>query len=523
MTGTSVTSHEDAPAPDDQRETITMLSDPATYGISGEVERIDTHAAIVFLAGERVYKLKRAVRYAYLDHSTPQKRRAVCEAELRLNRRTAPDLYLDVRCVGRRADGTLALGEGEPVDWLVVMRRFDGDCLLNAMAARGGLDPLLIRELADAIARFHAEAPVIEDDGVERVRDVILGNRASMEALPEGTISSEERGQLCEASLAMLDNLAPLLHERAAAGLVRHCHGDLHLANICLWQGKPTLFDCLEFDPALATTDVFYDLAFLVMDLWHRGLQREANLLLNRYCDMRPEDVGLAAMPLFLSMRAAIRAHVGALAAGQQADAEGTARVLGEVRRYMDDALCFLERKPAKLIAVGGLSGTGKSTLAGELAPQIGSAPGARWLRTDVLRKRIRGLVPEQHLPADAYSLEASRQLYHRLIDDTRKLLEAGCSVVLDGVFGIESDRREIEALARVLGVEFCGIWLEAPIEVLRARVDAREGDASDADGAIVELQSRHDVGDVAPWHRLSSAGSRAELLDRALALCPPR
>ena len=520
MTGSSVTSHKDAPAPDDQNETIAMLSDPATYGISGEVERIDTHAAIVFLAGERVYKLKRAVRYAYLDHSTPQKRRAVCEAELHLNRRTAPDLYLDVQSVGRRADGTLALGEGEPVDWLVVMRRFDGDCLLDTMAARGALDPLLIRELADAIARFHAEAPVIEDDGVARVRDVILGNRASMEALPEGAISLEKRGQLCEASMAMLGNLAPLLHERAAAGLVRHCHGDLHLANICLWQGKPTLFDCLEFDPALATTDVFYDLAFLVMDLWHRGLRLEANHLLNRYCDMRPEDVGLATMPLFLSMRAAIRAHVGAMAAGQQADTAATARVLDEVRAYMDDAFGFLERKPPMLVAVGGLSGTGKSTLAGELSPHLGGAPGARGLRTDVLRKRIRGLVPEEHLPADAYSLEASRKLYHRLIADTRRLLQAGQTVILDGVLGVAGDRYEIEDLAQALGVPFVGIWLEAPIEVLHARVDAREGDASDADGAIVDLQSHHDVGDLSGWHRLDSSGTREDLLGRVRELC---
>lgn len=504
----------------DQADAIALLSDPATFGLSEPVQRIDTHAAIVFLAGEKAYKLKRAVRYAYLDHSTAAKRKAVCEAELRLNRRTAPDLYCAVRYVGRRADGSLGLDEGESVDWLVAMRRFDADCLLDSMAGEGRLDPLLIRKLADAIAGFHGEAEAIEDDGVSRVRAVIEGNLTSMEALPEGVIDKPTRERLCAQSLAALDACAPLLRERAKAGLVRHCHGDLHLANICLWKGQPTLFDCLEFDPELATTDVLYDLAFLLMDLCHRGLRGEANRLLNRYCDMRGETRGLAAMPLFLSMRAAIRAHVGALAAGTQEDESGRAQVLDEVRRYMDEAFAFLEHQPARLVAVGGLSGTGKSTLAGRLAPCLGCAPGARWLRTDVLRKRILGLVPEERLPPSAYTLEATRKVYHRLLDDTRALLESGVTVVLDGVFGVEGDRREVEALATELGVPFVGLWLEAPVDVLRQRVEAREGDASDADATIVALQSRHDVGDLAGWHRISAEGSPQSVLERAQAAC---
>lgn len=503
---------------DDQAETIAFLSDPAAYGIETPVERIETHGALIFLAGDRAYKLKRTVRLSYLDFSTPELRRTVCEAELALNRRTAPDLYLDVVPVGRLPDGNLAIGGGDTVDWLIVMRRFPPECLLDTMARTGPLDPALIRDLADAIAAFHGKAAVVIGKGAARVRSVIEGNRASMAALPEGILAADACDVLCRRSLAELDRLAPLLDRRAEEGYVRHCHGDLHLANICLWQGRPTPFDCLEFDAELATTDVLYDLAFVLMDLWNRGHRGEASLLFNRYCDMCGEAEGLALLPLFLSMRAAVRAHVTALGALHQSETALRERQQASARNYLSAALSFLDRARPRLLAVGGLSGTGKSTLAGGLAPSLGGAPGARWLRTDVLRKRMAGLTPEQRLTPSAYSRESSDAVYAGIMEAAGLVLDAGRSVIVDGVLAAPAERVALAQVARDHDAGFDGLWLEASAEVLRARVDARRNDASDADAAVVDLQLGYALGDLGDWRRIDAQGTPGTVRERALA-----
>ncbi len=314
----------------DQNEVIAFLSRAESFATTEPVVRIDTHAAIVFLARDKAFKMKRAVTYPYLDFSTLERRKAVCEAEFHLNCRTAPDLYLGVMSVNRQDDGTLGFGPGEAVDWLVVMRRFASEDLLLSVAQRGELQRQTVRQLADHIARFHDTAEIGTcPDGAQRVRRIIEGNRDSMAALDDGALSGTDCMRLHQASLAALSGVADVLDRRAAEGHVRHCHGDLHLANICLWQGQPVLFDCLEFSEDLATIDVLYDLSFLLMDLWERGYRSAANLAFNRYLDMRDEADGLAAIPLFLSMRAAVRAHVGATAAGLLPDSESRAKKAG--------------------------------------------------------------------------------------------------------------------------------------------------------------------------------------------------
>ncbi|MBM3561019.1 MAG: hypothetical protein FJX53_14315, partial [Alphaproteobacteria bacterium] len=319
----------------DQGEVVRFLADPATHG-GNAVQRVETHAAIVFLAGERAYKLKRAVYFPYMDLSTVAKRRAACEAEVRLNRRTAPTIYRGAVPICRAPGGGLRFGEGgAAVDWVVAMNRFDQATLFDRLAARGALSDALLAALVEAIAKFHDRAERRPDGGgAASMRRVLESNAIELGAA--ACLDQNRVAALMAASFALIDSHAALLDRRRAEGFVRHCHGDLHLRNIYLIGGRPTLFDAIEFDERFAVIDVLYDLAFLLMDLLHRQLGRAANLVFNRYL-WRCEDVaGLALLPLFLSCRAAIRAHVGGAAADIHADPSAGAASAAEARAYLD-------------------------------------------------------------------------------------------------------------------------------------------------------------------------------------------
>jgi aminoglycoside phosphotransferase family enzyme/predicted kinase len=502
---------------DDQREVIEFLSKPSSYGHGVErVEVIETHASLVFLAGERAYKLKRAVKYPYLDFSTVERRRQACETELVLNRRTAPELYREIRAVARMPDDGVGFATDQPViDWLVVMRRFEAGSLFDELARTGQLTAPLIRELADHIAAFHQRAERRpEYGGAAAMAAVIETNHRCVSEAVEAGFNPKRIDDLRAKSLHRLAAVAALLDRRRAEGKVRRCHGDLHLRNVCLFEGKPTLFDCLEFSDELASVDVLYDLAFLLMDLEHRGLTDFANLTLNRYLDMTGEDDGLAAMPLFLSTRAAIRAHVTATALARAAAKPDMA---AEARSYLDLALQYLQPSACRLVAIGGLSGSGKSTLAAALAPSLG----ARVLRSDVIRKRLFGVAPETPLPASAYSPEASGQVYDRLRSLAAKVLAAGFSVIVDAVAIKPAERESFAAVAAAAGVPFSGLWLEASPPAMEGRLRARQNDASDASPEVLALQLEQDAGPM-EWVRINAAGRPADCLAavrRALGL----
>ncbi|KAA0572588.1 bifunctional aminoglycoside phosphotransferase/ATP-binding protein [Azospirillum sp. Sh1] len=514
---------EPASGPGPQEEVIAFLGDPRTHG-GQSVERIDTHAALVFLAGDRALKLKRAVRYPYLDYSTVGKRRAACLAELAINRRTAPALYRGVVAIRRGADGGLRLDEEDgdaagdvpvdAIDWLVSMARFPDEALFDRMAERDGLTPALMRRLAERIAAFHRDAaPRPDGGGVEALRVVADGNLEDLRAAPD-LFPADAVARLAERTGQALDRLAPLLETRRRDGFVRHGHGDLHLRNIVLLDGEPTLFDAIEFDEALAVADVFYDLAFLLMDLDHRGLRPLGNAVLNRYLEETADYGGLAALPLFLSLRAAVRAKVSAAALRLGGKAEGLA---GEARRYLDQALAALEPAPARLVAVGGLSGTGKTRLATGIAPDLGSSPGAVVLRSDVLRKRLCGVADTDRLPADGYAAAVTERVYAELYRRAASVLGTGQAVVVDAVSARPDERRRIEAVAAEAGVRFDGIWMEAPLSERVVRVTNRRNDASDATADVVERQESYDLGTI-DWTRLDSGRVAADVLDDARA-----
>lgn len=504
---------------DPQADAVSYLEAPGTLSATEAARRIDTHAAYIFLAGDRAWKMKRAVRFPYLDFSTVGRRHAALSAELELNRRSAPELYLAVHPLCRSASGAFRIGEGaEVVDWLLEMRRFPDDALLEQVAERDGIGEELVMRLADRIAAFHAAAtPTGESSGHAMIGAVIRGNEESL-ARHGDLFSEKEVGRLIKLQSDIGEKWSGLLDARAGRGRVRHGHGDLHLANIAVIDGEPVLFDCLEFDQALATTDVLYDLAFLIMDLWDRGMRRQANGLLNRYLDVSPDDEdGLPLLPLFLSIRATIRAH--ALAA-QAASAAEPGSVIARARDYFSLATRLLaDQERARLVAIGGLSGSGKSTIARIVGGEVGRAPGARIIRSDVLRKRMAGLQPEQPLERNAYSAAASEAVYRAMSEIATRTLGAGYSVICDAVFAKRAERDAIDDTTVRSAAGFVGIWLEAPPATLRTRVDHRSHDASDADLAVVHLQEAYDIGDLGIWHRVVAAGGREDVADRVRAV----
>ena len=495
-----------------QDKVIAFLSDPAAHG-GAAVERVATHCSLVFLAGPRAYKLKRAVRFPYLDYGTLERRRAFVEAEVAINRRTAPMLYEGTVPVTLGPDGGLALGgTGETVEWLVAMRRFAADALFDAMARAGTLGLGLIEDAARAIARFHAEAAVVPKHGGAAAIHWLLGNnrKAFAPSVPD-IFAAPDIASLEAAQRAELDRHASLLDARRARGFVRRCHGDLHLRNIVLVDGRAVPFDGIEFDERLACIDVLYDLAFLLMDLGHRGMARHANAAMNAYFERGGTDDGLALLPLFLSLRATVRAHVGATAAllsGEGAQAE-------EARAYLAEARAHLAPAVPRMVAVGGLSGTGKSQLARGLAPQLGPVPGALVLRSDVIRKRQAGVAPSDRLPPEAYAPAVTASVYAALVAEARAALAAGRSVVADAVFGQAPERAAIEGAARAAGARFDGLWLSAPLSTRETRVGARTGDASDATIDVVRRQDELSL-DAPEWAQLDASGTPDATLARA-------
>lgn len=491
---------------EDQTAAIDLLASPSTHG-GASVERIDTHSAVVFLAGDRAYKLKRAVLFDYLDFSTSERRRVFCEAEVRLNRRTAPSLYRGVVPVTRQSDGSLALGgSGEPVDWVVKMVRFPQEALLDRLAAAGQLDLALMPPLATAIARFHAAAePRTDHGGRSGMSWVVEGNAAGFVEFGGAIFDSAAHQTLTGAARAEIDRLGELLDERRAAGFVRHCHGDLHLRNIVLLDGRPTLFDGVEFNDEIACTDVLYDLAFLLMDLWRRGLPRHANAVWNHYMIDSRDLNGIPTLPLFLSCRAAVRAKTSATAAHVQREEKRRSQLHNQAREYLQMADRLLHPPAACLIAVGGLSGSGKSTLAYRLAPAAGPVPGALVIRSDEIRKELCGVSPTERLGPEGYMAGVSAQVYRTLAERARVALQAGHSAIVDAVHAREEDRRAVEALAGGAGVPFVGLWLDAPEPALIARVGSRRSDPSDADAAVIRMQRGQDTGAIG-WHRLDAS-----------------
>jgi uncharacterized protein len=478
---------------DEQKSVIAFLSRPETYGRVDRVEILETHISIVFLAGDRAFKLKRAVRLPYVDFSTPDFRRLACEEEVRRNGPTAPGLYLGVRRIMRAMNGEIGFdGDGETIDAVVEMVRFDQSCLLDRMAESGDLNSSLMVEVAGMIADFHESAPVVRTkSGALNMASVLDINEAGF-ASSHVFDAGELRGHHALFRQA-LSRHQVVLDRRARNGKIRLCHGDLHLRNICMFNGKPTLFDCIEFNDAIATVDVLYDLSFLLMDLWHRGEPDLANLVMNRYLDLTDEEDGFALLPFFMAVRASVRAHVTATQIDESA--HHFDKLVALAQSYFTLATDLLSISPPKLIAVGGLSGSGKTTVAEALAPRVGPPPGARIVESDRVRKAMFGVPPETRLAPNAYVSEVSMAVYKKMAEKSRNTLLRSGSVVADAVFDKPGNRKLIANVARDARAHFSGIWLDVAPKTLRNRLASRAPGCSDATLDVLENQLARLIG----------------------------
>jgi len=498
----------------DQRNTIDFLSSPANHVALEPVERIETHISIIFLVGDKAYKMKKALRLPYVDFSTASLREDACRKEVALNSETAPGLYIGLRRITRAVSGELEFDGSGPLEEAVVeMMRFDQEQLFDRIATAGRLTPELMTATARMIADYHAKAPVVSaGGGADNVAAILEINEAGFAT--SHVFDPAAIARLGERLRLLLGSHAPLLDRRALDGRVRRCHGDLHLRNICLLDARPCLFDCIEFSARIATIDVLYDLAFLLMDLWHRNFPDLANLLANRYFDYTGDDEGFCLLPFFMAIRAAVRAHVTATQAEEPG--QDFRRLSAEAKSYLELATALLEVTRPHLIAIGGLSGAGKTTITDSLAPKLGAAPGARIVESDRIRKALYGVSAETRLPPTAYDREVSKRVYREMARLAQLILSKGSSVVADAVFARSDDRALIEQCQE--GSGFHGIWLEAASALLKRRVECRRGGSSDADLTVLTQQLHADVG-VISWHRIDASLTPDEIIEKIVEI----
>ncbi len=504
----------------DQTAVLRFMENPATHnlpvhGPQATVERIDTHGAVVFLAGDKAYKVKRAVCFPFMDFSTLARREEACRAEIEINRPHAPEIYLDTVAITRDRTGRLGLnGRGEPIEWAVAMNRFDTAMAFDRLAEDGTLTQTDLDGAVDAIVSFQAHAPIRRaDDWVADLGSYIDQNdQAFHEA--HGLFTLQETANLTKRTVAEYRLVRPIILARGKWQAIRRCHGDLHLGNLVRLSNGVRMFDAVEFDERIATGDLLYDLAFLLMDLDERGERTAANRVLNRYLALRNETgdyEALAALPLFMSVRAALRSKISAMSAQHVGKPQRT-ELEREARKLFDYATDVLEPRDVSLTVVGGLSGTGKSTVSQALAPKIGRTPGAVILRSDIVRKTIMGVGWHDPLQPSAYTAVVSEQVFTTLRAMASKALAAGHSVVVDAVCAQASERDAFEAIA--LGVEchFAGVWLDAPLSVRLDRIGHRRDDPSDADAQVARIQENYDLFDV-EWPRVDARGSVDDVL----------
>lgn len=478
--------------PEAHEQLVHALLDTTVWpDAGGDRLRIDTHVSTVVLAGEFAYKLKKPVDLGFLNFLPLAAREAACREELRLNRRLAPDLYLDVLRITGSATAPVidgdgdGDGDGETIDWAVKMRRFDPDAVLSQQVSR--IDEQMVARLARQVAAFHASAAQAGPDtgfgSADAVRGPVIQNFAQLREFGGLAPDAAERLEAVENwSLARLDELSGLFERRRQAGRVRECHGDLHLGNIALIDGEAVVFDAIEFSPELRCIDTVNDAAFLLMDLHHRTSVRLAFRFLDLYLQASGDYDGLALLRHYMVYRALVRAKIAAIRASQ-GDDDGAGR--REVEDYLALAGRLKTGHRGAIVITHGVSGSGKSHAARRLP---GALP-AVCLRSDVERKRLLGIAAEENATArGGYSDELTTRTYDRLAELAEAVVTAGYVAVVDATFLQRERRSQFAALATRLGVPFAIIDCDAPVEALRERILRRRDQADNVSDAGLQV-----------------------------------
>lgn len=459
---------------------------------TGPIELRETHISWVVLTGPLAYKIKKPVRLDFIDASTLERRREFCTEELRLNRRLAPELYLDVVAI-THADGKAVIeGTGAIVDYAVRMRQFPADDELQALLERNEIGTAEMSALGALLADFHGKAavaaPESSSERTERLYELVLGNLNQLMAHLHPDQPPQVLDRLLDWTRDTANELEPMFQERERGGFVRECHGDLHAGNIVMFQGRLTAFDCIEFDPALRWIDVMNDIAFLVMDLASHQRTDLAFSLLSRYLEVTGDYAGIGLLRFYAVYRALVRAKVDALSAAQVS--ARSQEFLHRLRQRVRAAEGWTTPRQPILVLMHGPSGSGKSWLSEKLVPELSAVR----IRSDLERKRLAGIAPAQSASAGVYSQEFNHRTYSHLLDCAESCLRAGISAIVDAAFLDRSDRELFLTLASRLHLPHVIVSCHADPETLAGRIFERSrerNDPSDADVSVLDAQLR--------------------------------
>jgi aminoglycoside phosphotransferase family enzyme/predicted kinase len=477
--------------------TIRHLLRPDAYPhpTSGPVVLVQTHISYVLLTGPYVYKVKKPVDLGFVDFSTLERRRHFCEEEVRLNRRGAPGLYLGVVPIARgdgAGAGLVLGGSGRAVEYAVKMRQFPEEGVFSRLLARGALGESDVEQLAATVAAYHADAPRQPTGRFGRPDDLLAGIREDHRQSERffGRFQTRDRLDVTDAfTERFVSSHRDLLAARLAGGHVRECHGDLHLGNICRWEDRTLLFDCIEFNERYRWIDTMHDAAFTAMDLEARGRRDLATAFINAYAELTGDWDGLRLLPLYLCRYAYVRAKVSSMLADEP-EAEPSAREsAGEAaKRYYELAHAYASprgRGGGRLLVMCGPSGSGKSTIARALARRLGAAH----VRSDAVRKHLAGVPLRARAGADVYAPVMTERTYARLLELGTALAAEGHTVILDARYSRRAQRGPLIEAAAARGIPLRILHCTLPPELLVARLDRRQGDVSDATAELLEAQ----------------------------------
>jgi hypothetical protein len=494
--GCIVTGYNDS-AMSELSEMIRNLHEPACYGHPMQSFRvIETHISWVLLTGEFAYKIKKPLDLGFLDFSSLEKRLHACREEVRLNRRLAPDVYLDVVPITGSPEAPRMNGSGEAFEYAVKMRQFPAEATLDRLETEGSLTAQHIESIAATLARFHLKSCAIAGKdsswgAPDAIWQPVAQNFAQVAPRLDEAADRAQLAALQRWSEGEHARLAPLMAVRRQNGFVRECHGDLHLGNLAWVDGGLLVFDCIEFSPALSWIDIQSEIAFCYMDLLQRGHADWAWLFLNLWLEQTGDYAGLALLRYYAVYRAMVRAKVAAIRTGQLEGAEREA-ALKEVRALLDLAIKLTDATSINLSITHGLSGSGKSTVSRSLMQN----PGAIRIRSDIERKRMAGLdalaKSGSGIGEKLYSSDTTRQTYARLAELAGQLLDAGWPVIVDATFLARWQRDALREAAHARNITLRILDFPVPLDILRQRILQRSkagNDASEADLAVLQHQ----------------------------------